>query len=402
MRPRTLDPVTREGASPNQVVDSTDQLAAPAMQVRGLSKTYPGVARPAVDDLSLDIGRGEFLTLLGPSGCGKTTTLRIVAGLESADTGVVHFGGRPIIDVEKRLSVRPDRRNLGMVFQSYAIWPNMTVEQNVAFPLRAQHVGRAETKTRAREALELVGMSGFESRPAPMLSGGQQQRVALARAIVTRPQLLLLDEPFSSLDAKLREQLRIEMKLLQERLDIAVLFVTHDQVEALALSDRIAVMRAGVIQQLGSPRELYEQPATEFVRDFIGSTLLFAGKVHSSVDANITAVSLDGADACVVSGRLAAGCQPDAGTAVQVSVRPEDVTVLPRGARPNDSMLSGRIVSALFVGERVEYQIDVAEQRVVAIYGERRSLIERGSQVWLQVRGDGHTVWDSVTAPAAD
>src|SRR5262245_13216130 len=256
----------------------------PAVRLRGLTKRFPGSRVPAVDNLSLDIHDGEIVTLLGPSGCGKSTTLRMVAGLETADAGSIYFGQRPIVVTEQGLSLTPEKRGIGMVFQSYAIWPHMTVGQNVAFPLKAQKYPRREIKDRVDHALNLVGMGGLSGRPAPLLSGGQQQRVALARALVTEPRILLLDEPFSNLDAKLREQMRIEVKLLQQRLKIAALFVTHDQVEALSLSDRIAIMNFGVIQQLGGPRELYESPVNAFVRDFVGKTLLFRGTVRAADD----------------------------------------------------------------------------------------------------------------------
>ncbi|MCH8973746.1 MAG: ABC transporter ATP-binding protein, partial [Chloroflexi bacterium] len=236
-----------------------------AVRLENLSKTYPGTTVPAVDHLSLDIADGEVFTLLGPSGCGKTTTLRMVAGLEVPDTGEIYFGDREIVITDRGHRVPPEKRNIGMVFQSYAIWPHMTVEQNVAFPLKTRHMGRKEIKDRVANVLELVGMPGLEKRPGPLLSGGQQQRVALARALVTEPRVLLLDEPFSNLDAKLREQMRAELKHLQKRLNIAVLFVTHDQIEALSLSTGIALMNLGVVQQRGHPRLLYEEPANEFV-----------------------------------------------------------------------------------------------------------------------------------------
>ncbi len=253
--------------------------AKPAIRLENLSKTYPGNTQKAVDGLSLEIADGEVFTLLGPSGCGKSTTLRMVAGLEEPDEGSIYFGDKAVVVTETGFSLPPERRKIGMVFQSYAIWPHMTVGENVAFPLRAQKYPRSKIKTRVAEVLELVGMGGMEKRPGPLLSGGQQQRVALARALVTEPRILLLDEPFSNLDAKLREQMRIEVKLLQKRLNIAVLFVTHDQVEALSLSDRIAIMSGGIVQQQGSPQTLYNEPVNDFTRDFVGKTLLFKGRI---------------------------------------------------------------------------------------------------------------------------
>ena len=223
------------------------------MRLANLSKTYPGATVPAVSDLSLDVEIGKVVTLLGPSGCGKSTTLRMVAGLEIPDEGDIYFGDRPVVVTNQRFRLPPDKRDLGMVFQSYAIWPHMTVEENIAFPLKSRHFKRSEIGDRVARVLDLVGMPGLQKRPGPLLSGGQQQRVALARALVTEPKVLLLDEPFSNLDAKLREQMRIEVKLLQKRLTIAILFVTHDQIEALSLSDTIAIMNLGVVQQFGRP-----------------------------------------------------------------------------------------------------------------------------------------------------
>ena len=313
-----------------------------AVSLRGLWKTYTGSTKPAVQNLSLDIRDGEILTLLGPSGCGKTTTLRMVAGLEHPDAGDILFGEQAVVMTAKRLFMPPDRRNVGMVFQSYAIWPHMTVAENVAFPLHARHFPKSEVKERVLKALDLVGLAGFEDRPGPLLSGGQQQRVAFARALVTEPRVLLLDEPFSNLDAKLREQMRIGVKLLQKRLNIAMLFVTHDQIEALSLSNRIALMNFGVVQQEGDPRLLYEEPANEFVRDFVGRTLLFKGKVQSGNPSGQLAIALEGAPDCVVFGRT---YHPDGiktGAAVYIGVRPEDVEILPaNGSKPPPGMISG-------------------------------------------------------------
>jgi ABC-type Fe3+/spermidine/putrescine transport system ATPase subunit len=366
------------------------------MRLEGLWKTYPGAGQPAVQGLSLDILDGEIATLLGPSGCGKSTTLRMVAGLETADEGSIYFADKPVAVASRRFSLPPEKRDVGMVFQSYAIWPHMTVEENVAFPLKARKFPRSEIRPRVRRALELVGMAGFEKRPGPLLSGGQQQRVALARALVTEPRVLLLDEPFSNLDAKLREQMRIEVKLLQKRLNIAVLFVTHDQVEALCLSNRIALMNHGVIQQQGSPRLLYEQPANEFVRDFVGKTLLLNGVVQSANLAGQLAIALRGAPDCVVFGRTYDLEGVKTGREVSIGVRPEDVEILPSGsAQTPTGMLRGVVRAALFAGERVEYQVEVDGQREVVIYGDRHSAIDEGTMVWLRLRPDGHTAWSS-------
>jgi ABC-type Fe3+/spermidine/putrescine transport system ATPase subunit len=233
----------------------------------------------AADHLSLDVTRGETFTLLGPSGCGKTTTLRMVAGLERPDAGRIVVQERVVAEPARGIFVPPHRRNMGMVFQSYAIWPHMRVFDNVAYPLRLRGVATSEQRARVDRVLELVGLGGLGERQSTALSGGQQQRVALARALVYEPDLLLLDEPFSNLDAKLRVQMRVEVRVLARRLGITVLFVTHDQIEALTLSDRIAVMNAGRIEQIGTPAELYDRPATPFVRDFLGQTVAIRGQV---------------------------------------------------------------------------------------------------------------------------
>ena len=240
----------------------------------------------AVDDVSFTIEQGEFFTLLGPSGCGKTTTLRCVAGLERPQSGKIHLRGRAVFDASNRVFVVPNQRNIGMVFQSYAIWPHLTVFNNVAFPLKA--AGQYNLKSmrdKVARSLDLVGLAGFEERPATQLSGGQQQRVALARALVKEPDLLLLDEPLSNLDTKLRERMRAELKRLQRELGITTLYVTHDQMEGILLSDRIAVMNGGRILQLGKPDEVYERPDSQFVADFMGSTNLLRGTLRKEVGA---------------------------------------------------------------------------------------------------------------------
>ena len=367
-----------------------------AVRLKGLWKTYPGNVTPAVRDLSLDIHDGEIMTLLGPSGCGKTTTLRMVAGLEKPDAGDIFFGDQAVVMTSRGLCLSPDKRNVGMVFQSYAIWPHMTVAENVAFPLKARRFPKKEIKERVARALELIGLSGFEDRPGPLLSGGQQQRVAFARALVTEPRVLLLDEPFSNLDAKLREQMRISVKLLQKRLKIAMLFVTHDQIEALSLSNRIALINFGVVQQQGDPRLLYEQPANEFVRDFVGRTLLFRGKVQSRNPSGQIAIALEGAPDCVVFGRTYDPAGIKSGALVYMGVRPEDVELMPaEGTVAPPGMIGGMVQAALFIGERIEYHVEVDGQGAMLVYGERHEPVEEGGKVWLNLRPDGHSAWAS-------
>jgi ABC-type Fe3+/spermidine/putrescine transport system ATPase subunit len=390
----TAVPETPGARTATENIDSTK--AQVAMRLEGLWKTYPGNAQPAVKDLSLDVYDGEIVTLLGPSGCGKTTTLRMAAGLEVPDAGDIFFGDTAVVMSSRRLCLAPNKRNVGMVFQSYAIWPHMTVAENVAFPLKARKFPRKEIRDRVRRALELVGMAGFEDRPGPLLSGGQQQRVAFARALVTEPRVLLLDEPFSNLDAKLREQMRIRVKLLQRRLNIALLFVTHDQIEALSLSNRIALMNFGVVQQQGDPRLLYEKPVNEFVRDFVGRTLLFKGTVQSSNPSGQLAIAVEGAPDCVVFGRTYDPDSIKTGSSVYMGVRPEDVEIYPAtGTKVPPGMIGGTAQAALFVGERIEYQVEIQGQGEILIYGERHNPIDEGSKVWLKLRPEGHSAWAS-------
>jgi iron(III) transport system ATP-binding protein len=376
--------------------DVAPALSKIAVSLRSLWKTYPGSNKPAVQNLSLDVHDGEIVTLLGPSGCGKTTTLRMVAGLETPDAGDIFFGDQAVVVTSRRFSLPPNKRNVGMVFQSYAIWPHMTVAQNVAFPLKARRVPKREIVERVQRALDLVGLSGFEDRPGPLLSGGQQQRVAFARALVTEPRVLLLDEPFSNLDAKLREQMRISVKLLQKRLSVAMLFVTHDQIEALSLSNRIALMNFGIVQQQGEPRVLYESPVNEFVRDFVGRTVLFKGQVQSSNPSGQIAIAIAGGRDCVVFGRSYNPNGIKNGDPVFIAVRPEDVEIQPALSATMPSGISaGTVKTTLFVGERVEYQVEVDDQGLMMVYGERHQPIDEGRRVWLKLRPEGHSAWST-------
>jgi ABC-type Fe3+/spermidine/putrescine transport system ATPase subunit len=296
----------------------------------------------AVDDVSLELSDGEFVTLLGPSGCGKTTTLRMVAGFIAPDSGEIRFDDRRMNDVP------PHRRNTAMVFQSYALFPHMTVAENVAFGLRMRKLPAAEQARRIGEVLEMVSLSGLEKRRPGQLSGGQQQRVALARAIVTRPDILLFDEPLSNLDAKLREKVRIEIRDLQRRLGITSLYVTHDQAEALAISDRIVVMNRGRIEQVGDPTQIYRAPSTSFVADFLGAANIVEGKAlgNGLVDSPV--------------GRFA---MPDnlgpAASRVKLSWRPEDMKVATNGS---GNIVGARVRSVVFRGNFVELVVEVSDQ----------------------------------------
>src|SRR5262245_35474260 len=329
------------------------------LEIQNLSKSFSVSGDrtvKAIDEVSVNVEPGEFFTLLGPSGCGKTTTLRCVAGLDRPQEGNIQLRGRTVFDSSSRVFVVPNRRNIGMVFQSYAIWPHLTVFNNVAFPLKAG--GQRNFKIlrdKVERALNLVGLSGFEDRPATQLSGGQQQRVALARALVKEPDLLLLDEPLSNLDTKLRERMRAELKRLQRELGITTLYVTHDQMESVLLSDRIAVMNGGHILQLGRPGEIYDRPNSQFVADFMAATNLLNGTVRREVHtAALELVDTDiGPILCTFSKRMACGSR------VVVSVRPENIKFAREGRPEDANAIDGRIKERSYYMGLVEYTVDV-------------------------------------------
>ncbi|QKC95890.1 ABC transporter ATP-binding protein [Mesorhizobium sp. NZP2298] len=318
------------------------EASQPAVEFRDIDIAYGKFV--AVRDFSLSIRKGSFVTLLGPSGCGKTTILRSIAGLVDISGGQIMIDGRRVDDVPIY------KRNIGLVFQSYALFPHKTVFDNVAFGLKYRNVPKPEIVRRVGKALEMVRLPGSEKKLPSQLSGGQQQRIALARAIVFEPQVLLLDEPLSALDANMREEMRVEIKKIQKETGITAIFVTHDQEEALSMSDRIVVMNAGSAEQIGTPEEVYERPATAFVADFLGKANMLAGTVSGSGKATAVVLASGQTVNVVCPRRLADGSK------VTVVVRPQKLTV---GAAPGANLLSGRVVSASYLGGSAIYEIDI-------------------------------------------
>jgi len=331
-----------------------------AVSVRGLSKEYTGNNTPAVDDISFEVDDGELLVLLGPSGCGKTTTLRMIAGLEEPDAGELWFGSTLVSSAERNAFMPIEKRNIGMVFQSYAIWPHMSVHDNVAYPLRVRRVSRRLTEERVANALAIVGLEGLERRQATQLSGGQQQRVALARAIVFEPRILLLDEPLSNLDAKLRVHMRGELKRVQAATGITTIFVTHDQAESMALADRVVVMNGGHIEQIGTPVDVYERPRTRFVNEFVGSINVLPGVV-TAVDGTRVSLASGGYD---IQGHLAADMRLAPGDSVSATIRPERLVILATQNGDAVNQWPAQVAAAVYYGDHREYELDIGERMV--------------------------------------
>ncbi len=318
----------------------------------------------AVRGVDIDIAEGQFFTLLGPSGCGKTTTLRSIAGLETPTDGEITIDGATVFASDPRINTPPYRRDIGMVFQSYAIWPHMNVFENVAFPLREMpgRGSKSEIRDKVLQALSLVQLDGYEDRPAPFLSGGQQQRLALARALVKEPKVLLLDEPLSNLDAKLWEEMRSELRDLVKRLGITTVYVTHDQIEALTMSDVVAVMDQGVIMQESTPFDIYESPANRFVASFIGQTNFLDGTVETAAgngSAHGAVATSCGSIRCVLSDGMRTG------DAVTVVIRPEDVHLAADGANgapaAGDNVIEGEVRELQFLGEAIDAQVALGD-----------------------------------------
>jgi len=328
------------------------------LRIENLYKQFGSVR--AVDDFNLHVADGEFVTLLGPSGCGKSTTLGAIAGLDEPTGGRITVGETTYFDGERRVFLPPESRNCGLVFQSYALWPHMRVHENVAFPLSLRGVKGDERKRRVEEALDLVEMRNFQARYPHELSGGQQQRVALARTLVYRPEVLLLDEPLSNLDAKLRDRARTWLAELRTRLGLTTIYVTHDQVEALALSDRIVVMNGGRIVQIGTPQEIYERPAESFVADFIGTTNFLSGHIEPSAEAGLVTIRLAGGQRLPVRAD-----RPGSAAPVTLAFRPEQIRLARDGAAdPEGTVLRGRVVSRSYVGGRWQIGLDLGGNQI--------------------------------------
>ncbi len=354
------------------------------LRVSDLVKSF-GDAR-ALDGVSFSIPKGSFLVLLGPSGCGKTTTMRSIVGLEQPDSGTIALGYRVLFDRVTNVPVH--KRGMGMVFQSYAIWPHRTVAQNIAFPLKVQKRPRAEIKRRVDEVLELVGLGHVGARSASALSGGQMQRVALARSIVMRPELLLLDEPLSNLDAQLRDRLRVELKRLQQDIGITSVYVTHDQGEALSMADTVAVMFDGVIHQFASPQEIYERPASLKVASFVGKSNFFRGTAHPENGG--TRLRLDGGGTALVSADGWSGSGPAVGR-----VRIEDIQVAER-ATGGCNELAGRVTVTTYQGSQVGYLVEtLAGPSVEALCVPDGRIHAKGDEVYLRFPAESLRLYEA-------
>ena len=354
----------------------------PEIHVQNLVKEF-GDQR-ALDDVSFDVEEGELFTLLGPSGCGKSTTLMSIAGFQHPEAGRIAVGDDIFVDAARRVAVPAEQRNLGIVFQSYAVWPHMTVFENLAFPLKVRKLKRDAIRTRVRQVLELVEMTPYEQRYPHQLSGGQQQRVALARALVYSPSVLLLDEPFSNLDAKLRERARAWVKELQGTLGLTTIFVTHDQDEALSMSDRVAVMSAGEVQQIGTPEQIYRHPANRFVAEFVGRVNLIEGRV-SGGDGPGVVVDVAGS-----SLRLAVQDGAGAAGGVTVAVRPEAVTVMRLDDRSVNGMNTWEadVATVAFLGDHYEYEVNAGS---LALTVQSSSRVE-GDRIRVHIPPDACAV----------
>jgi iron(III) transport system ATP-binding protein len=359
--------------------------------VETLMKSYPGAAGPAVKGVSFGARSGEFLVLLGPSGCGKTTSMRCIGGLERPDQGRISIRGTVVTDIQSGVFVPSRKREIGMVFQSYAIWSHMTVFENIAFPLRVRRLSRGAIREKVTRVMQTLQLEGFGDRPASMLSGGQQQRVALARALVYEPRLLLLDEPLSNLDATLRARVRFELKDLQRRAGVTTVYVTHDQSEAVVLGDRVLVMNEGRIEQYSAPADVYNQPETLFVAKFTGVENILHGVVESCEGSRVVVRTDLGV---TIAGRSQR--QMHAGTRAAVAFRAGNLQLVVAGAAVGKSTgWEARIESVTFLGVQNQYVVGIGGERLTALDSTSVAMLAEGSLVHASVEEELVCVYDA-------
>ncbi|WP_028035348.1 ABC transporter ATP-binding protein [Chelativorans sp. J32] len=351
------------------------------VEIEQLVKTYPGAQKPSVDRVSFSLPRGEMLALLGPSGCGKTTILRMIAGLIAPTSGAIRIDGRDVS------AIPVHKRNMGMVFQSYALFPHMTVARNVSFGLEMRKVGKTEIEERVKKALDLVKLTGLGERKVSQLSGGQQQRAAIARSLVIEPELLLLDEPLSNLDAKLRDEMRDEIREIQARTGVTAIFVTHDQDEALSMADRLAVMSNGRLEQIGTPREIFDRPQTDFVATFIGAGNFFSGKVREPGVAEVEGL-----------GELRFSGEAPTGSSVKLMVRPHRLVLDGTGAA-GVNRFSGTVEHIVYRGQTLTLTVRCGTQRLQADLPTHAGVLpEKGGEITLAVAPEDVTFIEKAAA----
>jgi spermidine/putrescine transport system ATP-binding protein len=377
-------------------VPATSSTQVPAIELVGIAKRFQSRRGTvtAVERVDLVIGEGEFFSLLGPSGCGKTTTLRMIGGFEEPTQGQILLYGKDVVGVP------PNHRDVNMVFQSYALFPHMSVFDNVAFGLRRKSVPRSEITSRVNEMLELVQLEGKSERRTNELSGGQQQRVALARALVNRPRALLLDEPLAALDLKLRQAMQLELKRIQREVGITFVFVTHDQNEALTMSDRLIVMNGGKIEQLGAPREVYERPRTRFVAGFIGTSNLLSGTVRS-IEGTTAVLEAGSNESLIVNDAVSVGAR--VGEVLDLTVRPEKIVLSSDVPPAGLCALRGRVTEVVYLGTSTQYAIHTAGGAELTVFLQNASdsadVAERGDDIWLSWRPEHSLALAPSTSP---
>ncbi len=352
------------------------------VRVRGLSKSYGDIV--AVDGLTLDFEAGTLTTLLGPSGCGKTTTLRCIAGLEKPEKGEISIDD--LVVFSSAINLPPEKRKIGIVFQSYAIWPHMTVYDNIAFPLKIRHKSSQEVQEKVKKMMDLVRLTGLGDRPATQVSGGQQQRIALARALVFDPEVLLLDEPLSNLDASLRDIVRVELREIQKSLGITTIYVTHDQIEALSISDKVVVLRAGKIMAVGKPREIYSRPSNEFVASFVGKANILPGTITSIPG---TPTARPGEELVIVETsfgkvkcHLHGAVQLHEGDKVQVTIKPENVMISGKGREsPEANSFAGKVEFVSYLGAFSEVLVSIGNETMRIVKNSEEVTFQGGQEI---------------------